>query len=94
MRRIDNPASLDPFAANSANQIRYRIYWDAPRPDISDIFTHPEKYLQGKWVRIQEAGNLTERTVKFHVSAILGKLTASNRTEAVSIAVARGLITR
>ncbi len=38
--------------------------------------------------------HITERTVKFHVSAILGKLAASNRTEAVSIAVAHGLITR
>lgn len=35
---------------------------------------------------------ITERTVKFYVSAILGKLHASNRTEAVTIAVQRGLI--
>ncbi|MEM9952554.1 MAG: response regulator transcription factor [Chloroflexota bacterium] len=36
---------------------------------------------------------ITERTVKFYVSAILGKLNASNRTEAVTIAVQKGLIT-
>ncbi|MGB1286382.1 MAG: response regulator transcription factor, partial [Aggregatilineales bacterium] len=36
---------------------------------------------------------ITERTVKFYVSAILGKLSASNRTEAVSLAIQRGLIT-
>ena len=35
---------------------------------------------------------VTERTVKFHVSSILGKLNAENRTEAVSTAVRRGLI--
>jgi DNA-binding NarL/FixJ family response regulator len=35
---------------------------------------------------------ITERTVKFYVSAILGKLSASNRTEAVTIAVQKGLI--
>ena len=35
---------------------------------------------------------ISERTVKFHVSAILGKLDAGNRTEAVAIAVQRGLI--
>jgi NarL family two-component system response regulator LiaR len=35
---------------------------------------------------------ITERTVKFYVSAILGKLNASNRTEAVTIAVQKGLI--
>jgi len=35
---------------------------------------------------------ITERTVKFHVSSILGKLGADNRTEAVRIAAQRGLI--
>lgn len=35
---------------------------------------------------------ISERTVKFHVSAILAKLDAGNRTEAVAIAVQRGLI--
>jgi DNA-binding NarL/FixJ family response regulator len=35
---------------------------------------------------------ITERTVKFHVSAILGKLGAGNRTEAVRAAVQQGLV--
>jgi DNA-binding NarL/FixJ family response regulator len=35
---------------------------------------------------------ISERTVKFHVSSILGKLGASNRTEAVKMAARRGLI--
>jgi DNA-binding NarL/FixJ family response regulator len=35
---------------------------------------------------------ITERTVKFYVSNILSKLGAGNRTEAVAIAVQRGLI--
>lgn len=35
---------------------------------------------------------ITERTVKFHVGSILGRLNAGNRTEAVAIAVQRGLI--
>ena len=40
------------------------------------------------------AGRLfvTERTVKFHVSSILAKLGAGNRTEAARIAVRRGII--
>ena len=49
---------------------------------------------QGKLNKeIAAALGITERTVKFHVSAILGKLGVGNRTEAVSAAVQRGLIT-
>lgn len=35
---------------------------------------------------------ITERTVKFHVSAIMGKLGATNRTEAVALARQRDLL--
>jgi DNA-binding NarL/FixJ family response regulator len=38
--------------------------------------------------------SISERTVKFHVSAIMAKLGAGNRTEAVAVAVQRGLIAR
>jgi len=35
---------------------------------------------------------ISERTVKFHVSAILSKLGVKNRTEAVQLAIKRGII--
>ncbi len=35
---------------------------------------------------------ISDQTVKFHVSAISGKLGAANRTDAVRLAVRRGLI--
>ncbi|HID52832.1 MAG TPA: response regulator transcription factor [Anaerolineae bacterium] len=35
---------------------------------------------------------ISERTVKFHVSAILAKLDAGNRTEAVAVAAQHGLV--
>ncbi len=41
---------------------------------------------------IAAALGITERTVKFHVSSIMGKLGAANRNEAVTIAGQRGLI--
>jgi NarL family two-component system response regulator YdfI len=36
--------------------------------------------------------NISEHTVKFHISSILGKLSASNRTEAVAHGIRQGLI--
>lgn len=36
--------------------------------------------------------SISEHTVKFHVASILGKLGAATRTEAVSVALRRGLI--
>jgi two-component system, NarL family, response regulator YdfI len=35
---------------------------------------------------------ISEHTVKFHISTILGKLNATSRTEAVAIGLRRGLI--
>jgi two-component system, NarL family, response regulator YdfI len=36
--------------------------------------------------------SISDHTVKFHVASILGKLGASTRTEAVSLAIRRGLV--
>lgn len=35
---------------------------------------------------------ITERTVKFHMNSIMGKLGVSNRTEALAVAAQRGLV--
>jgi DNA-binding NarL/FixJ family response regulator len=36
--------------------------------------------------------NISEHTVKFHISTILGKLNVNSRTEAVSLGIRRGII--
>jgi two-component system, NarL family, response regulator len=41
---------------------------------------------------IGTALSITEKTVKFHVSSILGKLSAADRTQAVMIALQRGIL--
>jgi DNA-binding NarL/FixJ family response regulator len=43
--------------------------------------------------KIGERLSVNERTVKSHVAAILAKLEAANRTDAVMRAIERGLIT-
>jgi DNA-binding NarL/FixJ family response regulator len=42
--------------------------------------------------QIARSLTITERTVKFHVSSILNKLGAGNRTEAVTLAAQQGLV--
>ncbi len=55
-----------------------------------DVLTLMAQGLQNK--EIAARLTISERTVKFHVSAVLAKLGAGNRTEAVHIARQRGLV--
>jgi DNA-binding NarL/FixJ family response regulator len=59
-------------------------------PRELDVLRLVARGLQNKEI----AGELTisERTVKFHVTAVMHKLGAGNRTEAVTLAAQRGLI--
>jgi len=41
---------------------------------------------------IAQALNISEHTVKFHISAILSKFNVSSRTEAVSVGIRTGLV--
>jgi DNA-binding NarL/FixJ family response regulator len=42
--------------------------------------------------QIGERLSINERTAKYHVASILAKLEAANRTEAVMVAIERGLV--
>jgi two-component system, NarL family, response regulator LiaR len=68
---------------------------DAPQreplsPRENDVLRLMARGLQNKEIAVDLV--ITERTVKFHVSSILAKLGAGNRTEAVTIALQEGLV--
>ena len=63
---------------------------DALTPREQNVLQLLAQGLQNKEIAAQLV--ITERTVKFYVSSILSKLGAGNRTEAVTIAVQRGLV--
>lgn len=63
---------------------------DALTPREQNVLQLLAQGLQNKEIAVELV--ITERTVKFYVSSILSKLGAGNRTEAVTIAVQRGLV--
>ena len=71
---------------------------EAPAPSGPDVLTPREvevlqllaKGYQNKEIAVRLV--ISERTVKFHVSSILNKLGAGNRTEALRAAIQQGLV--
>jgi DNA-binding NarL/FixJ family response regulator len=59
-------------------------------PREQDVLRLLAQGLQNKEIAAELV--ISERTVKFHVSSILSKLDAGNRTEAVAIAAQHGLV--
>jgi len=55
-----------------------------------EVLTLIRKGLSNK--QIAEQLFLAERTIKFHITAILSKLLATNRTEAINNAIQRGIM--
>ena len=74
------------------------LFRDGRREEEIDPLTPRELEVLALLARGQKnveiAGRLSvsERTVKFHVSSLMHKLGAENRTEAVTLAAQRGLI--
>ncbi len=81
-----------------ASKLRQHLTGQAAKPDAAIDLTPREIEVlhllaQGKSNKqIAAELTITERTCKFHVSSILSKLEAANRTEAVKIAAQRGLV--
>lgn len=81
-----------------AAKLLRRVGAEGPEPPRPEPLTERELEVLRLLARglpnkeIAQALTIGERTVKFHVSAILSKLGVTNRTEAVTTAVQQGLI--
>jgi DNA-binding NarL/FixJ family response regulator len=82
---------LQPIVINKLlRQISQENSPDALSPREREVLQWMTRGLQNKEIAAELF--ISERTVKFHVSSILGKLGAGNRTEAVTLALQQGLI--
>jgi two-component system, NarL family, response regulator YdfI len=87
-------------AVHNGLQVVHKSFTEENKPSAIDAehLTDREQEILGlmaeglanKEISIRMA--ISENTVKFHISSVLGKLSASSRTEAVSIGIRRGLL--
>jgi len=81
-----------------ASKLMRHVSQQAAPPDLPEPLTEREMEVlkclaQGRSNKeIAAQLTISERTVKFHMSSILGKLNATNRTEALTLAAQHGLI--
>jgi DNA-binding NarL/FixJ family response regulator len=96
----ERPAGIDAvILAEPANSSTFEVpasTFDAPgvealTPREHDVLALVAEGLSNK--AIAAALGISDQTVKFHVAGIIGKLGATNRTDAVRRAVRRGLVT-
>ena len=88
LSHIQEEAEVQPSNNKSPNGVHYPV---TPLTDRElELLPLIKKGYTNK--QIAEALFISERTVKFHITSILSKLTARTRTEAVDIALKRGLV--
>lgn len=95
IRIVNNGGSL--LQPVVASRLLRHMSGRAAAPAIDPLTPREIEVLQALAIgrtnrEIADALGISERTVKFHVSSILDKLGAANRTEAVSIATRRNLL--
>ncbi|NKB72430.1 MAG: response regulator [Candidatus Latescibacteria bacterium] len=82
---------LQPLVASKLlDQVNERNSTQALTQRENEVLQLLSKGLQNK--EIADVLSISERTAKFHVSALLRKLEAGNRTEAVALAAQKGLV--
>ena len=60
-RWSNNPAAPD--VNNAMNQLRYRIYWDNPRPGLRSVV--PPSVPGVNWAFVETGGNINQRTITY-----------------------------
>jgi DNA-binding NarL/FixJ family response regulator len=83
--RESSPSSLDDESRGTPRAIEEPL-----TPREADVLARLAEGLPNKAIAL--ALGISDQTVKFHVAAIIAKLGATNRTDAVRRAIRRGLV--